>query len=389
MEIVVISSSFWNNRRVFVTGHTGFKGAWLSLMLQRLNAKASGYALDPPTRPSLFELQGATQYIADHRGDVSDLESLSAALGEATPEIVIHMAAQPIVAEGYRDPVGTYRTNVMGSVCLLEAVRRAPSVRVVVVVTTDKCYENREWTWGYRETDRLGGRDPYSNSKACAELVTSAYAASFLAERGVRVVSARAGNVIGGGDFAANRILPDAARALLAGRSLEVRNPASVRPWQHVLEPLYGYLLLAEAAYREKPEIFGGFNFGPGLSGERTVAQLLDGFYRSFAQSPRWMMDQTAHPHEAKLLRLDTSRASSALGWAPLLNFDETVGWTAEWYRAFVERQDTYRLTFDQVDRYLGHRVRFTSPFQDIQDAGVKSLPLGDETHVDKHAVGS
>lgn len=387
MEKVVISSSFWNGRRVFVTGHTGFKGAWLSLMLQRLNAKATGYALDPPTNPNLYELMGAETFVDDRRGDVSDLARLSAALEAAEPEIVIHMAAQPLVGEGYRDPVETYRTNVMGSVALLEAARRCKSLRVVVVVTTDKCYENREWAWGYREVDRLGGRDPYSSSKACAELVTAAYAASFFAESGVCVVTARAGNVVGGGDFAANRILPDAARAALAGRALRVRNPASVRPWQHVLEPLYGYLLLAEAAF-SKPEISGAFNFGPGLPGERTVAQLLDGFYRGFQLAKGWEMDGAAHPHEAKLLRLDTSKASAALGWAPLLSFDETIAWTAEWYRDFLRGVDTNRLTFEQVDRYLGLRVRLTSPFDADFGLGVNNLDKEKRNAV-KLAVGT
>jgi CDP-glucose 4,6-dehydratase len=380
MEKVVISSSFWNGRRVFVTGHTGFKGAWLSLMLERLNVQATGYALAPPTNPSLFEIVGAPDFIDDLRGDVGHLERLGAAMQAAAPEIVIHMAAQPLVSEGYRDPVETYRTNVMGSVCLLEAVRRCQSVRVVVVVTTDKCYDNREWDWGYREVDRLGGRDPYSNSKACAELVTGAFATSFLAESGVRVVSARAGNVVGGGDFAANRILPDAARAAISGAPLRVRNPASVRPWQHVLEPLYGYLLLAESAYL-RADVAGAFNFGPGLTGERTVTQLLDGFYGAFAGTQGWETDADAHPHEAKLLRLDTSKAAATLGWAPLLSFDETIAWTAEWYRAFVRGQDTNPLTFEQVDRYLGLRVRLTSPF----DADLDK----EQWNAEKLAVGS
>jgi CDP-glucose 4,6-dehydratase len=290
------------------------------------------------------------------------------------------------VSVGYCDPVETYRANVMGAVTLLEAVRRAPSVRVVVVVTTDKCYDNREWAWGYREMDRLGGRDPYSNSKACAELITSAYSSSFLAERGVRVVSARAGNVIGGGDFAADRILPDAVRALLARRALRVRSPAAVRPWQHVLEPLYGYLLLAEAAFG-RDDVSGPFNFGPGLPGERTVAELLDGFYAAFGMTNGWELDHEARPHEAKLLRLDTSRASATLGWAPLLDFDETLGWTAEWYRAFAQGQDATRLTYEQIDRYLGLRVRFTSPF-DVETALPAARRNEETAHADQYAVG-
>ncbi|MFV0279864.1 MAG: CDP-glucose 4,6-dehydratase [Rhodoblastus sp.] len=384
MEALVISSAFWRNRRVFVTGHTGFKGAWLTAMLERLNAQATGYGLAPPTEPSLFALNDMQALIDDRRGDIADVELLAASMAQSAPEIVLHMAAQPLVSRGYRDPVETYRTNVMGAVALLEAVRRTPSVRVVVVVTTDKCYENKEWAWGYREVDRLGGRDPYSNSKACAELVTQAYAASFLGETGVRVVSARAGNVIGGGDFADNRILPDAVRARLAGEKLRVRSPSAVRPWQHVLEPLYGYLLLAERTY-ERDDLSDAFNFGPGLAGERNVAQLLDGFYRGFGADKGWELDAIQHPHEASLLRLDISRAMSELGWAPLMNFEETLAWTARWYRAFIEGDDARALTFDQVDAYLGQRVRLSSPFSPPQtDAPPRPA---EEPHVRKIAV--
>jgi CDP-glucose 4,6-dehydratase len=386
MESVVISSAFWNRRRVFVTGHTGFKGAWLSLMLQRLNAQATGFALAPPTQPSLFDLHGIGAAIGDRRGDIADLGALEAAMREAEPEIVIHMAAQPLVSWGYRDPVETYRTNVMGTVTLLEAVRRTPSVRVVVVVTTDKCYDNKEWPWGYRETDRLGGRDPYANSKACAELVASAYSASFLGERGVQVVSARAGNVIGGGDFAENRILPDAVRARIAGEKLRVRSPSAVRPWQHVLEPLYGYLLLAEKSFTHD-DVEGGFNFGPGPQGERNVAQLLDGFYGAFGAETGWALDGVEHPHEANLLRLDTSRATAALGWTPLLGFDETLAWTAQWYRAFVQGEDTQRLTTDQIDAYLGQRVRLDSPFAPHADRPGEQAGTEDMPHANKLAV--
>lgn len=362
MEKMVISSAFWNGRRVFVTGHTGFKGAWLSLMLQRLNARAAGYALAPPTAPSLFDLMDVSACIDDHRGDIGDLDRLRAALVAAEPEIVIHMAAQPLVLQGYQDPVETYRVNVMGTVALLEAVRAAPSVKLVLVVTTDKCYENREWVWAYRETDRLGGRDPYSNSKACSEHVVTAYAQSFLAERGVKVLTARAGNVIGGGDFADNRILPDAARAALAKVPLRVRSPNAVRPWQHVLEPLSGYLALCERAMADE-RVAGAFNFGPGVEGECNVARLLDLFYDGFVGAPGWERDGANHPHEATFLRLDTSRARAALGWTPHLSLEEGVAWTADWYRAFVAREDVARLTYEQVDSYMGARVRLTSPF--------------------------
>jgi len=366
----VISSAFWLGKRVFLTGHTGFKGAWLSLMLSRLNARATGYALEPPTRPNLFTLANAAEHIDDMRGDVRDLETLSTAMRSVAPEIVIHMAAQPLVRESYADPVGTYATNVMGTVNVLEAARQTESVRLVLVITTDKCYENRDWVWGYRETDALGGHDPYSNSKACAELATSAYRDSFFrAKKNVRIISARAGNVIGGGDFAADRILPDALRAFVAGRALKVRNPKAVRPWQHVLEPLAGYLQLVEKAMTAPPdraaEFDGGFNFGPGPASEQSVESLLAHFISAWGLDAKWEKDGDDHPHEARLLRLDTAKARETLGWTPLLDFEQTTQWTAGWYRAFVDRADVLETTLKQVDRYLGQRVRLTSPFTD------------------------
>ncbi|WP_424360635.1 CDP-glucose 4,6-dehydratase [Methylocystis parvus] len=366
----MISSAFWLGKRVFVTGHTGFKGAWLSLMLSRLNARATGYALEPPTRPNLFSLADVADHIDDVRGDVRDLETLTASMQSVGPEIVIHMAAQPLVRESYADPVGTYATNVMGTVNVLEAARQTESVRLVLVITTDKCYENRDWVWGYRETDALGGHDPYSNSKACAELVTSAYRDSFFrAKKNVRIISARAGNVIGGGDFAADRILPDALRAFVAGRALKVRNPKAVRPWQHVLEPLAGYLQLVEKAMTAPPErtadFDGGFNFGPGPASEQSVESLLTHFIAAWGLDAEWEKDGDDHPHEAHLLRLDTAKARETLGWTPLLDFEQTTQWTAHWYRAFVENADVLETTLRQVDRYLGQRVRLTSPFTD------------------------
>lgn len=366
----MISSAFWLGKRVFLTGHTGFKGAWLSLMLSRLNARATGYALEPPTRPNLFTLANAAEHIDDMRGDVRDLETLSTAMQSVAPEIVIHMAAQPLVRESYADPVGTYATNVMGTVNVLEAARQTESVRLVLVITTDKCYENRDWVWGYRETDALGGHDPYSNSKACAELATNAYRDSFFrAKKNVRIISARAGNVIGGGDFAADRILPDAVRAFVAGRALKVRNPKAVRPWQHVLEPLAGYLQLVEKAMTASPEraaeFDGGFNFGPGPASEQSVESLLAHFISAWGLDAKWEKDGDDHPHEARLLRLDTAKARETLGWTPLLDFEQTTQWTAGWYRAFVDRADVLETTLKQVDRYLGQRVRLTSPFTD------------------------
>jgi CDP-glucose 4,6-dehydratase len=370
VENLVISSAFWLGKRVFVTGHTGFKGSWLALMLSRLNARATGYALEPPTRPNLFTLADVADHIDDMRGDIRDLQTLTACMQAVGPEIVIHMAAQPLVRESYTDPVGTYATNVMGTVNVLEAARKTESVRLVLVITTDKCYENRDWVWGYRETDALGGHDPYSNSKACAELVTSAYRDSFFrARKNVRIISARAGNVIGGGDFAADRILPDALRAFVAGRALKVRNPQAVRPWQHVLEPLAGYLQLIEKAMTAAPALAadfdGGFNFGPGPASEQSVESLLTHFISAWGLDAQWGRDGDTHPHEARLLRLDTAKARETLGWEPLLDFQQTTQWTAHWYRAFVDKADILETTLRQVDRYLGQRVRLTSPFTD------------------------
>jgi len=364
VENLVISSAFWLDKRVFVTGHTGFKGSWLSLMLARLNARATGYSLEPPSAPNLFELARVGEFIDDIRGDIRDLDHLRLAMAAAGPQIVIHMAAQPLVRAAYADPVSTYDTNVMGTVNVLEAVRATSSVCAVLIITTDKCYENKDWVWGYRETDALGGRDPYSNSKACAELVTSAYRDSFFSNaNSAKILSARAGNVIGGGDFAADRIIPDAFRAFLAGRALHIRNPAAVRPWQHVLEPLTGYLMLIEAAMTRSARLDGGWNFGPGAASEQSVEALVTRFIEAYGDGASWTRDHGDHPHEANLLRLDTAKARETLGWSPLLDFAETVDWTTQWYRALADGQDVFATTMTQIDRYLGQRVRLVSPF--------------------------
>ena len=358
MESLVIDSAFWRDRRVFLTGHTGFKGSWLSLMLSRLDARTVGYALAPPTEPALFRLASVGAVIEDRRGDITDLDALMSAMIAAEPEIIIHMAAQPLVRQGYADPVATYRTNIMGSVNVLEAARSTPGVKVIVNVTTDKCYDNRDWVWGYRETDGLGGRDPYSSSKACAELVTAAYRASFLAESGVAVATARAGNVVGGGDFAADRILPDAVRAFTAGQALEVRFPKAVRPWQHVLEPLSGYLMLAEQAFRHGGDFADAWNFGPGGESERDVEALLGRLIKAWGPDAHWAPDRNAQKPEAHLLRLDTTKSREKLNWRPLLDFDDMVAWTAEWYRAHARGDDMRALTLQQVDAYLAlHQI--------------------------------
>jgi CDP-glucose 4,6-dehydratase len=353
----MIGDDFWRGRRVFVTGHTGFKGAWLALWLDRLGARTTGYAL-PPTTPGLYELAGIGSRIESIIGDINDAARLRAALQSAQPEIVMHLAAQPLVRESYAQPAATFATNVMGTVNLLEAVRSTPSARSVVVVTTDKCYQNREWVWGYRESDPLGGHDPYSASKAAAELVTASYRTSFFDAAGVTVSTARAGNVIGGGDFAPDRLLPDFVRAAAANTELEIRHPDAIRPWQFVLEPLRGYLELAERGFAREPGIADAWNFGPGEDNVRTVREVIEGFASACAlrRSPRVRFGvHTAQLHEATLLKLDISKARARLAWRPALDLDATLALTADWYRAWLEGGDLRTLTEQQLDHYLGN----------------------------------
>lgn len=350
------TSDFWRGRRVFLTGHTGFKGAWLAMWLSRMGAHVTGYALAPAAAPSLYELAAVEQHLAASIiGDINDANKLRAALAAAQPEIVFHLAAQPLVRESYAQPVATFATNIMGTVNLLEAVRSVPSVRVVLVVTTDKCYLNREWERGYCETDPLGGHDPYSASKAGAELVAASYRASFLGAD-VAVVTARAGNVIGGGDFARDRLLPDLMRAIERNDILEIRYPDAVRPWQFVLEPLRGYLELAERAYAGERGIADAWNFGPDDSGARTVREIVQGFVRTCAEHrPALIQFGITEPqrHEATLLRLDISKARAHLDWRPCLDFNETLELTAEWYRAYLANADLNVFSGRQLDRYL------------------------------------
>jgi CDP-glucose 4,6-dehydratase len=358
---MAVTPEFWRDRRVFMTGHTGFKGAWLSLMLSHLSAKTTGYAIEPPTTPNLFDAAEIANTLHDIRADVTDLPTLIAAMRAAQPEVLIHMAAQSLVKAGYSDPALTYAVNVIGTVNVLEAARHVPSLRVVLIVTTDKCYEVRNQIHGYRETDRLGGHDPYSSSKACAELVTSAFRDSYFSAVGtntqrVAIVSARAGNVIGGGDFAANRIVPDAVRAFMAREPLSVRNPGATRPWQHVLDPLYGYLMLIEKAFGDHRSFSQGWNFGPGSSNERDVETLVTRFITAWEASAQWRRDHGPHEPEAHVLRLDTSKARANLGWIPLLDFDDMIGWTAQWYKAFANKKNISDVTIEQVGRYFSLR---------------------------------
>lgn len=346
-------ASFWRNRRVLVTGHTGFKGGWLTFWLHALGAQVAGYSLAPSTQPSLFVALGLDELCEHHLGDVRDLDRVQACMLAFKPEVVLHLAAQPIVLEGYADPLGTYATNVMGTLHVLQAVRRTESVAGCVVVTTDKCYENREWTWPYREIDALGGHDPYSSSKACAEIATASFRRSFFADAGPIISTARAGNVVGGGDWSPHRLVPDLARSFAAGTPARLRNPTSTRPWQHVLDPLRGYLMLAERAARGDRGHARAYNFGPDPGGEATVEAVAAGLASAWGDDAQAVAADTAtRAHEARLLTLDSSLARRELGWRPRADLDTTLRWTADWYRAAssgAERNALRRITEQQI----------------------------------------
>ena len=348
---------FWHGRRVLVTGHTGFKGGWLSLWLQRLGADVAGYSLAPPTSPSLFEEARVGERMASSIGDVRDLSALCAALAECRPEIVFHLAAQSLVRYSYAEPIETYSTNVMGTAHLLEAVRRTGGVRVVVNITSDKCYENREWAWGYRESDPMGGYDPYSSSKGCAELVTAAYRSSYFnpleyEKHGVALASVRAGNVIGGGDWARDRLIPDVMAAFLGQRPVQIRNPRAIRPWQHVLEPLHGYMRLAERLWSHGPEYAEAWNFGPDDSDAKSVEWIVSHLAQSWGDGARWQLDQSAHPHEARYLKLDCSKAKERLAWRPAWSLERALDHVVNWYRAFAARGDMRAVCERQIADY-------------------------------------
>jgi CDP-glucose 4,6-dehydratase len=347
----VVTPKFWASKRVFVTGHTGFKGCWLALWLASLGARVSGYALKPPSSPSLWALVEAKSGIDGTIADIRDLDALTKAIQSAEPEIVFHLAAQSLVRRSFDDPVGTYMTNVMGTVHLLEAARKAASVRAVVNVTSDKCYQNLETGQAYLESDPMGGHDPYSSSKGCAELVTAAYRASFPGS--MAIASARAGNVIGGGDWAQDRIVPDAVRAAVAGKALQVRNPKAVRPWQHVLEPLAGYLLLAEHLHDTPAMYSEGWNFGPDEKDAVPVEKVVSTIMRLWGPQASWEADTAKHPHEAHFLKLDSSKARSRLGWAPRLGLQLALEWTIGWYKTQAQGADARQLALAQIERYM------------------------------------
>lgn len=352
-----MTPGFWRGKRVFLTGHTGFKGSWISLWLQSLGAELTGFALLPPTQPSLFEEARVAEGMRSIIGDIRDLPALQRAMQAAQPEIVIHMAAQALVRYAYQNPVETYATNVMGTVHLLEAVRNTPGVKAVVNITTDKCYENKEWIWGYREDEPMGGYDPYSNSKGCAELVSAAYRSSFFnansqAQHGVALATVRAGNVIGGGDWAQDRLIPDILAAFEQGRRVDIRNPHAIRPWQHVLEPLRGYLTLAERLFEHGPRFAEGWNFGPNDEDAKPVGWIVEQMAKLWGNQAQWQIDTGAHPHEANYLKLDISKARSRLDWHPALHLNDALKLIIDWSRQRQAGADVRTLTLAQIHAY-------------------------------------
>jgi CDP-glucose 4,6-dehydratase len=350
---VGVTTEFWRGRRVLLTGHTGFKGSWLSLWLELLGAKVAGYALPPPTDPSLFALARVSEIITSFTGDVRDLPALTAILQQWRPELVIHLAAQPLVRRSYQDPLETFSTNVMGTANLLEAVRGTPGVGAVLVVTSDKCYRNDGRKAGYTESDPLGGTDPYSASKAACELVVGSYLATgWLNTGGPALATARAGNVIGGGDWAADRLIPDVMRCIMTGESLVIRYPSAVRPWQHVLDCLHGYLALAEALLTRPTEVAGAWNFGPDAADAQTVGSIVERLWTRWGGEARWSRPDDTPPPEASYLQLDSTRARRRLGWTPCLSLDETLGSIVDWYRVYEQGGDIARLTRAQIGAF-------------------------------------
>ena len=354
MEALGLNRAFWRDRRVLVTGHTGFKGGWLVLWLESLGARVSGIALPPPTTPSLFDAARVADGMRSSFADLRDAREVAAAVGAADPEIVLHLAAQSLVRESYADPVGTYATNVMGTIHLLDALRRHSKVRAVVVVSSDKCYQNNEWPWGYRENDAMGGFDPYSSSKGCVELVTAAYRNSFFAARdgGTAIATARAGNVIGGGDWARDRLIPDCLRAIDAKEPVRIRRPEAVRPWQHVLDPLAGYLGLAERLHGAGREFAEAWNFGPSDADARSVRWVVERFVRDWGGGASWEADPTPHPHEASYLKLDCSKARLRLNWRPRWQLEIAIAKVCAWHRAFTRGANVRDVTLAQIAEY-------------------------------------
>lgn len=348
-----VTPAFWKGKKVFLTGHTGFKGSWLSLWLQNMGAELKGFALVPPTNPSLFDEAKVAEGMESEIGDIRDLSAITASMAAFNPDILIHMAAQPLVRLSYREPVETYSTNVMGTVHVLEAARQCGNLKAIVNVTTDKCYENREWLWGYRENEPMGGHDPYSNSKGCAELVTAAYRNSFFnTSNTAALASARAGNVIGGGDWAEDRLIPDILRAFEKNQPVIIRNPLATRPWQHVLEPLSGYLMLAEKLFTQGTDYAEGWNFGPHDADVQPVEWILDHMVRHWGEGASWHLDTNPQPHEAQLLKLDISKAAAKLKWHPRWSLAQTLDTIVDWHQAWLSGDDINRVTLTQIHAY-------------------------------------
>lgn len=347
-----LDPNFWLGKRVLLTGHTGFKGSWLSLWLQSMGAILRGIALNPPTSPALFDIARVAKGMEHRIIDIRDLSSVRMQIDEFQPDIVIHMAAQPLVRYSYQEPIETYAINVMGTVHVLEAARLSGSVKAIINVTTDKCYENREWVWGYRENEPMGGRDPYSSSKGCAELVANAYRRSFLEQSGIAVASVRAGNVIGGGDWSVDRLIPDILRAFEANIPVSIRNPKAIRPWQHVLEPLSGYLMLAQALYKESEKYSSGWNFGPNDEDAKPVQWIVEQMIDKWGKDAAWVQYKIKQPHESKYLKLDISKANYHLGWKPVWNLDRALEKIVDWHKAWLSGADMPLLCQKQIAAY-------------------------------------
>lgn len=347
-----INPDFWQGKRVLLTGHTGFKGSWLSLWLQSMGSMLRGVALEPPTEPALFNVARVAEGMEHRIADIRNFEAFKAQIDEFQPEIVIHMAAQPLVRLSYSQPIETYATNVMGTVHVLEAARHVSSVKAIVNITTDKCYENREWVWGYREDEPMGGYDPYSNSKGCAELVSSAYRKSYLKEAGIALATARAGNVIGGGDWAVDRLVPDILSALEKQEPVLIRNPHAIRPWQHVLEPLSGYLLLAERLFTSGQTDAEGWNFGPRDEDARPVQWVVERLCESWGNGASWALQPGEHPHEASFLKLEISKARQRLQWTPRWSLETALNRIVEWHQAWLNGHDMRALCIQQITQY-------------------------------------
>ena len=357
-----MNPTFWAGKRVFVTGHTGFKGSWLSLWLQEMGALVKGYSLPAPTTPSLFEEAKVWEGLSSEEGDIRDFTHLRQAMNDFKPEVVFHMAAQPLVRLSYDEPMETYSTNVMGTVYLLEAVKQVGGVKAVVNITSDKCYENREWVWGYREDEAMGGYDPYSNSKGCAELVASSYRQSFFnsnkyAEHGCALASVRAGNVIGGGDWADDRLIPDILLAFAKKEKVEIRSPYAIRPWQHVLEPLSGYLTVAEKLYTDGPEFAEGWNFGPKEEDAQPVEVIVNQLSQLWGDGAEWFLSQDVHPHEAHYLKLDCSKARMRLNWQPVWSLETTLEKIVSWQKAWLNGEDIKACTINEIKEYMTARA--------------------------------